>query len=92
MGQNRENKKADNSKEARLSNYIDRNKNIVEYLYNRDESLREAKSGSSIYTYEYTKNLNLKSKSINGKQFLEYKHNKNDNIIELTDVLGQPSK
>ncbi|MBC2582563.1 RHS repeat protein [Clostridium sp. DJ247] len=60
-----------------------------EYRYNKDGSLAAGISGGKVYNYTYTPNMNLKSKSINGKTVLEYNYNKDGNITALRDITGR---
>lgn len=66
------------------------NSGIMEqYRYNLDGSLMSATSGSTTYSYFYTPNRKLKSKMMNGKPLVEYKYDKNNNIVELKDLTGR---
>ncbi len=60
-----------------------------EYKYNKDGSLAAGISGGKVYNYSYTPNMNLKTKSINGKNVLEYGYNKDGNITSLKDITGR---
>ncbi|MBC2582752.1 DUF6531 domain-containing protein, partial [Clostridium sp. DJ247] len=60
-----------------------------EYRYNKDGSLAAGISGGKVYNYTYTPNMNLKTKSINGKTVLEYDYNKDGNITALKDITGR---
>ncbi len=60
-----------------------------EYRYNKDGSLAAGISGGKVYNYSYTPNMNLKNKSINGKNVLEYGYNKDGNITSLKDITGR---
>ncbi len=60
-----------------------------EYRYNKDGSLAAGISGGKVYNYSYTPNMNLKTKSINGKSVLEYGYNKDGNITSLKDITGR---
>lgn len=57
-----------------------------EYIYNGDGSLKVASSEGTIYSYDYTPNMNLKSKKLNGKSLVEYTYDKDSKVIELKDI------
>ena len=57
-----------------------------EFSYYVDGALKSASSGGMVYTYDYTPNMNLKSKRVSGKPLIEYKYNKDNKIIELKDI------
>ncbi len=57
-----------------------------EFSYYVDGTLKSASSGGVVYTYDYTPNMNLKSKKLNGKPLIEYKYDKNNKIVELKDI------
>ncbi len=64
-------------------------KTSEEYRYNKDGSLAAGISVGKVYNYTYTPNMNLKTKSINGKNVLEYGYNKDGNINSLKDITGR---
>ncbi|NLP15192.1 MAG: RHS repeat-associated core domain-containing protein, partial [Clostridium sp.] len=57
-----------------------------EFSYYADGSLKSASSGGVVYTYDYTPNMKLKSRKLNGKPLIEYTYDKNNKVVELRDI------
>jgi len=60
-----------------------------EYAYNLDGTLKSAVNDAVNYNYEYTPDLKLKSKRANGKSIINYRYDRDGNLIELKDILGK---
>ena len=56
------------------------------FVYNTDGTLKTASGGGIVYSYDYTPNMNLKSKKANNKPLLEYSYNKDGKVVELKTV------
>ena len=58
------------------------------FSYNMDGTLKMASGGGILYSYDYTPNMNLKSKKSNNKPLLEYSYDKDGKVVELKAATG----
>ncbi|MHC1686048.1 MAG: RHS repeat-associated core domain-containing protein [Clostridiaceae bacterium] len=62
------------------------------FEYNSDGTLSKALTSGMAYSYSYTEDSMLKSKSTCGKTLISYDYDKNGNTLAITDISGKSTK